>query len=83
MLLQVQRVSTVISRTKMRWEKAIENKKCDSSVGSGSDSKKKQCSELDGQTWISGHCKCIETAIKQYTRCSDAHQVIEQKDSLI
>ena len=60
-------------------------KKCDSSVGSGlgSDSKKKQCGKLVRQTWSSGHCKCIETAIKQYTRRSDAQWVIEQKDLLI
>ena len=47
------------------------------------DVKKKQCGELDGQTWSSGHQKHVKTAIKQYTRRSDAQQVIEQKDSLI
>ena len=47
------------------------------------DLKKKECGELNGQTWSSGHCKCIETAIKQYTRCSDAQWVIEQTDLLI
>ena len=63
----------------------LKNQKCDSSAGSGSgsDSKNKQHGKLDGQTWSSRHQKCIETAIKQYTRHSDAQQVIEQKDSLI
>ena len=63
----------------------LKNQKSDSSVGSGSgsDSKKKQHSELNGQTWSSRHQKCVETAIKRYTKRSDTQQVMEQKDSLI
>ena len=84
MLLQVQRVSTVISQTETQWEKVIESfKKCDSSAGSGSDSEKKKCGKLNRQTWSSRHQKHVETAIEQYTRCSDAQRVIEQNDSLI
>ena len=66
-LLQVQRVSTVISREKCNGTKRLKIKKSDSSAGSGvgSDSKKKQRCELNGQTWSSGHCKHIETASKQ------------------
>ena len=58
--MQVRRVSTVISHTKMQWEKAIEKiEKCDSSVGSGSgsDLKKKQHGKLDRKTQSSGHRK--------------------------
>ena len=45
--------------------------------------RKSSSGELNGQTWSSGHQKRIETAIKQYTRRSDAQRVIEQKDLLI
>ena len=58
MLLQVRRVSTVISRTETQWENAIEKfKKCKSSAGSGSglDLKKKQHGKLNWQTWGSIH----------------------------
>ena len=85
-LLQVRRVSTVILRTEMQWENAIENsKKYDSSagLGSGMGLKKKQRGKLNGQTLSSGHQKPVKIAIKQYTRCSNAQRVIEQKDSSI
>ena len=85
MLLQVRRVSTVISHTKMQWENAIEKFKNVIQVWVWVQvwTRKKQCSELDRQTWSSGHRKCIRTAIKHYTRCSNAQRVMEQKDLLI
>ena len=70
----------------MQWEKVIEKIKNVIQVWVRvrvRTQKKKQCDELNRQTWSSRHCKCIKTAIKQYTRHSDAQWVIEQKDSLI
>ena len=84
MLLQVQRVCTVISRTETRWENAIENRKCDANAGLGSgSSSKKYRGELNRHTWSSGHRKRVETTIKRYTMRSNAQRVMEQKDSLI
>ena len=78
-------MSTVILRTEMQWENAIENPKCDSNAGSGSGlgSKIQEHSELNGQTWSSGHRKHVKTAIKRYTMRSNAQRVMEQKDLLI
>ena len=83
MLLQVQRVSTVISRTETRWENAIENRKRNSNAGSGLGSKNQLCGKRNGRTWSSRHRKCFETAIKRYTMCSNVLRDMEQKDSLI
>ena len=71
------------SYMKMRWEKAII--KGNSSVGSGSglDSKIEAMRQTQRANFDALHSVNTLTAIKQYTMCSDAQWVREQKDSLI
>ena len=89
MLLQVQRVSTVISCTETQWENAIEKSKnaiqmrVRIRVRARVQAQKIISGKLNGRTWSSGYQKRIKTTIKQYTMRSDAQRVIEQNDSLI